>query len=120
MISLSSSPDAKLNAKAGFPVFSTQIIANNIERQRELQLTEITDQDLEIIHRLSKNKYIREKIIDSIAPSIWGHRHIKTGLAYAMLGGVPRHSNDGHSIRGDINFLILGRIINCEFSFFLR
>lgn len=74
-------------------------------------MTELTDTDVEIIHKLSKNKYIRDKIIDSIAPSIWGHRHIKTSLAYVMMGAFPKRSEGGHTIRGDLNFLILGKAV---------
>lgn len=101
-------PDARLNATSGFPTFATQVLVNNLERRRDIQMNELTEEDLQIIHRLSKNKHIREKIIDSIAPSLWGHRLIKTGLAYAMFGGVQRFTSGNHLIRGDINFLILG------------
>lgn len=101
-------PDVRLNASSGFPVFSTHILANNIEKRQDVQQASLTETDLEIFEKLSRNPLIREKIIDSIAPSIWGHRHIKTGLAYAMLGGVNRTTQGGHSIRGDINVLLLG------------
>lgn len=108
-------PDARLNATSGFPTFATQLLVNHLERRRDIQMNEMTEEDLQIIHRLSKNKHIREKIIDSIAPSLYGHRLIKTGLAYSMFGGVQRFTSGNHLIRGDINFLILG-----SFSCFTR
>ena len=53
---------------------------------------------------------IAERIIRSIAPSIYGHRHVKTGVALSLFGGV--HKDGGttgmHRVRGDINILLLG------------
>ncbi|KSA03441.1 uncharacterized protein AC631_00757 [Debaryomyces fabryi] len=43
-----------------------------------------------------------------MAPSIYGHKDIKTALACSLFGGVPKDVNGKHSIRGDINVLLLG------------
>ena len=32
-----------------------------------------------------------ERIIDSIAPSIYGHRNIKAAIAMALFGGQEKH-----------------------------
>ena len=44
----------------------------------------------------------------SIAPSIYGHLNIKTGIALALLGGQEKHPSGSHRLRGDINMLLLG------------
>ncbi len=55
-----------------------------------------------------------ERIIRSIAPSIYGHRHVKTGIALSLFGGVHKDGGAGmHRVRGDINILLLGK--NCGF-----
>lgn len=100
--------DATVNAKFGFPVFSTWIVANYVQKRREKQIKELTDTDIQIIKKLSRNPMVREKIITSIAPSIWGHKHIKTAIAMVMFGGVRHEDSDKHVVRGDINLLILG------------
>ena len=41
------------------------------------------------------------------APSIYGHRDVKTAIALALFGGEPKELPK-HRIRGDINVLILG------------
>lgn len=52
---------------------------------------------------------IGERIIRSIAPSIYGHRHVKTGIALALFGGCHKDGGSGmHRVRGDINVLLLG------------
>ncbi|GMF47069.1 unnamed protein product [[Candida] boidinii] len=43
-----------------------------------------------------------------MAPSIYGHKDIKTAVACSLFGGVPKDVNGKHSIRGDINVLLLG------------
>lgn len=43
-----------------------------------------------------------------MAPSIYGHRDIKTAIACSLFGGVSKNVSGKHSIRGDINVLLLG------------
>lgn len=68
----------------------------------------MTDEDKNEIRRLSKDPNIHEKIFASIAPSIYGHKFIKRGLALAMFGGEGKDFGGKHRIRGDINMLLLG------------
>lgn len=100
--------DTATNAKMGFPVFSTWIVANNLQKRRERQIAELSERDIDVIKKVSRNPAIREKVISSIAPSIWGHRHIKTALAMSMFGGVRHEVAGKHVVRGDINILIIG------------
>ncbi|KAL1506921.1 hypothetical protein AB1Y20_007785 [Prymnesium parvum] len=101
--------DASLNRRSGFPVFSTMIEANHVLRKEELLSSRmLTDEDKKEIIKLSKDPALSQKIISSIAPSIWGHEDIKTCLALSMFGGVGKDVNGKHRIRGDINVLLLG------------
>lgn len=43
-----------------------------------------------------------------MAPSIHGHRHVKTGLALSMFGGESKDIGGKHKTRGDINVLLMG------------
>lgn len=49
-----------------------------------------------------------ERIVKSIAPSIYGHDGIKQGIALALFGGQEKHPSATHRLRGDINMLLLG------------
>ena len=49
-----------------------------------------------------------DKIVKSIAPSIYGHPLIKKGMAAALFGGEPKKVEGKHSIRGDIHMLLMG------------
>jgi len=76
--------------------------------QKVLDEVEITDEDKKKIEDLAKDPWIKQKIISSIAPSIFDHWEIKEAIALALFGGVPRVMPDGTRIRGDIHVLIIG------------
>ncbi|KAG0680006.1 MCM DNA helicase complex subunit [Pichia californica] len=108
--------DGILNAKNGFPVFATVIEANCIKRREGGSgdsssgddSYQITSEEEKKFRSMSHQPDIIDKIISSMAPSIYGHKYIKTAIACALFGGVPKDVNGKHSIRGDINVLLLG------------
>jgi DNA replication licensing factor MCM2 len=101
--------DVSLNTKNGFPVFSTIIEANHISKRGDLFASyRLTEDDLREIRQLSRDDRIVERIVKSIAPSIYGHEDIKTAIALAMFGGVSKNPQGKHRIRGDINVLMMG------------
>merc|ERR1719273_722633 len=105
----SNSYDSSLNTKNGFPIFATVIIANHIVRNDEKGETDaMTEDDIKAINALSKDERIGERIIASIAPSIYGHDDIKRALALALFGGVTKNPGDKHKVRGDLNVLMCG------------
>jgi DNA replication licensing factor MCM2 len=100
--------DMSTNIKHSFPVFSTYLEANYIKRLNELDIGELTDEDKVAIKKLSKDPNIANKLINSLAPSIYGNFNIKRALAMAMFSGVPKDIQNKHKVRGDINVLLLG------------
>jgi DNA replication licensing factor MCM2 len=101
--------DAQLNNKNGFPVFATILEANHVVKSHDqLSGFRLTEEDEREIRALSKDAQIVNKIIGSIAPSIYGHTDIKTAVALSLFGGVSKEAQGKHSIRGDINVLLLG------------
>ncbi|KAF9012404.1 MCM2/3/5 family-domain-containing protein [Cyathus striatus] len=101
--------DASLNSKNGFPVFSTIIEANHINKKEDVFAAfRLTEEDEKEMRNLAKDERIRKRIIKSIAPSIYGHEDIKTAIALSLFGGVTKDINHKHRIRGDINVLLLG------------
>ncbi|ORZ25194.1 MCM2/3/5 family-domain-containing protein, partial [Absidia repens] len=101
--------DASLSTKNGFPVFATIIEANYINKKEDMfSAYRLTDDDKKIITDLAKDKRIGKRIIKSIAPSIYGHDDIKRAIALSLFGGVSKNVQGKHSIRGDINILMLG------------
>ncbi|KAK4836622.1 hypothetical protein QYF36_025501 [Acer negundo] len=101
--------DLSLNTKNGFPVFSTVVEANHVTKKHDLfSAYKLTQEDKEEIEKLAKDPRIGERIVKSIAPSIYGHEDIKTAIALAMFGGQEKNVEGKHRLRGDINVLLLG------------
>ena len=101
--------DASLNSKNGFPVFATILEANYVVKSHDqLAGFRLTEEDERQIRSLAKDPKIVEKIVNSIAPSIYGHTDIKTAVALSLFGGVGKEAPGRHAIRGDINLLLLG------------
>lgn len=101
--------DGSLNTEHGFPVFATVILANHLIVKDSKHIVEsLTDEDISAIMKLSKDHRIGERIVASIAPSIFGHDYIKRGIALALFGGQPKNPGGKHKVRGDINVLLCG------------
>ncbi|RMZ77593.1 hypothetical protein DV737_g4243, partial [Chaetothyriales sp. CBS 132003] len=99
----------QLNNKNGFPVFATMLEANHvIKTHDQLAGFRLTDEDEAKIRALSKDGRIIDKIVASIAPSIYGHTDVKTAIALSLFGGVSKEAQGKLKIRGDINVLLLG------------
>ncbi len=91
------------------PLFDLYVEANSIRvSEKELEEVSITREDEEKIKELARDPWIREKIIASIAPSIYGHWDLKEAIALLLFGGIPKVKPDGTRIRGDIHVLFIG------------
>ncbi|MHA1868661.1 MAG: LAGLIDADG family homing endonuclease [Candidatus Heimdallarchaeaceae archaeon] len=77
-------------------------------RQKEFEELEIDPDTEKEILELSKDINIHNKIIRSIAPSIYGHEIIKEAIATVLFGGVSRVTPDGMKQRGESNLLLVG------------
>lgn len=90
-------------------VFDLIIETNAIEAvQEDYSDLKISRDDVEEIKKLSKDPLVYKKMIDSIAPSIYGHEIIKEALILQLMGGVRKQRNDGVTTRGDIHILLVG------------
>lgn len=93
--------------------FFTTVIANSVyplhARSTGVGAREtITDSDIRNINKLSKNRNVFDIMAQSLAPSIYGHQHIKQAVLLMLLGGVEKNLENGSHLRGDINILMVG------------
>jgi replicative DNA helicase Mcm len=102
-ISLSSSTGAVLTR------FDLAIEANNIIPLEEtFEDVKISEEDELEIRELAADPNILDKLIKSIAPSIWGHEEVKKALTLQLFGGVIKERSDLTKTRGDIHVLLVG------------
>ncbi|NYT01509.1 MAG: AAA domain-containing protein, partial [Methanosarcinales archaeon] len=76
--------------------------------EQEFEEIEILPEDEQIILELSRSPDIYEKVIHSIAPSIYGYEDVKEALSLQLVSGFPKKLPDGARIRGDIHILLVG------------
>lgn len=91
-------------------VYQKFLEANFLEStEKEFSELEVTEEEAEEIKKLSKDPKIYEKIINSIAPSIYGYKEIKEAVAFQLFGGrYGKKLPDGTSVRPDIHILLIG------------
>jgi replicative DNA helicase Mcm len=88
--------------------FILQLDANSIEvLGKEPETTPPSLEEEEKILALAKDPLVHRKIMNSIAPSIYGYEHIKESIMYLLFGGVSKSLPD-ISIRGEMNALLIG------------
>ncbi len=89
--------------------FDLMVEANHVEPVREdFSSIEITKVEVEEIEELSRDPKIYQKLIKSVAPSIFGYEKIKEALILQLVGGVKKERADGMITRGDMHVLLIG------------
>ncbi|MBL7054278.1 minichromosome maintenance protein MCM [Candidatus Woesearchaeota archaeon] len=89
--------------------FDLMIEANYVEGAEEsFQEVNINEEEEKQIKELSEDPKIKQKLIDSLAPSIWGHERVKEALILQLMSGVHKERTDGAQSRGDMHILLVG------------
>ena len=88
--------------------FILHIDANSIGiLGKEPETSHPSPEEEEKIRALAKDPWVHKKIMNSIAPSIYGYEHIKESIMYLLFGGVSKSLPD-ITIRGEMNALLIG------------
>src|SRR3989338_252037 len=89
--------------------FDLIIEANYIEAMEETFLeVEINEEEERKIKELSQDQNVVGKMVDSIAPSIFGYEKIKEALLLHLISTSKKVRNDKVVSRGDIHILLIG------------
>ncbi|MBW2984923.1 minichromosome maintenance protein MCM [Candidatus Woesearchaeota archaeon] len=68
----------------------------------------ISEEEEKQIIELSRDPKVYDKLINSIAPSIYGYNRIKEALVMQLMGGAHKERSDGTRARGDMHILLVG------------
>lgn len=107
----------KTNAKstfAGVRVPYVRVLGIDKERSSTMRAVSggdgrrFTDVEIEQFRSFAAAPNVYERLVQSIAPSIWGAQDIKAAVACLLFGGARKRLPDGLTRRGDINVLLLG------------
>jgi len=88
--------------------FILHLDANSLEvLGKEPESSPPSPEEEEQILQIGKDPLVHKKIMNSIAPSIYGYEHIKEAIMYLLFGGVSKALPD-ITIRGEMNALLIG------------
>ncbi len=77
-------------------------------KEKSVEETELSQEDEEWIEDLKENHRVRNLIMNSIAPSIFGYEKIKEAIALQLFGSPAVELPDESRIRGDSHILLTG------------
>ncbi|MCD2198943.1 minichromosome maintenance protein MCM [Halobacterium sp. KA-4] len=91
------------------PVFDLYMEGTSVViEDEEFDEMNITEEDKQQIVEISNRENIYEQMVDSMAPSIYGHREAKLAMILQLFSGVTKHLPDESRIRGDLHMLLIG------------
>jgi DNA replication licensing factor MCM3 len=101
------------NTNHNSALFKTVILANHVvllssKSGGGVASAAITDTDIRNINKIAKKRNVFDLLSQSLAPSIYGHGHIKKAILLMLLGGMEKNLENGTHLRGDINILMVG------------
>ncbi|MCT9094664.1 minichromosome maintenance protein MCM [Haloarchaeobius sp. HME9146] len=97
------------NQQEKSPIFDHYMEGVSVKVDEEqFEDMEITEEDKKEIVSLSNEPDIYEKMVGSIAPSIFGYDQEKLAMMLQLFSGVTKHLPDGSRIRGDLHMLLIG------------
>ncbi|KAJ3050447.1 MCM DNA helicase complex subunit mcm6 [Rhizophlyctis rosea] len=76
--------------------------------QDEIVRSQFNKEEWDEIQMMLRDREVYRKLVESIAPHIFGHEDVKKGVLLQLLGGVHKKTPEGMSLRGDINVCIVG------------
>ncbi|MCL9812164.1 LAGLIDADG family homing endonuclease [Natranaeroarchaeum aerophilus] len=97
------------NQQEKSPIFDIYMDGITVEIEDEqFEDMEISEDEKAEIIELSQSPDIYEKMIGSMAPSIYGYDQEKLAIILQLFSGVTKHLPDGSRIRGDLHMLLIG------------
>ncbi|KAJ7228312.1 MCM2/3/5 family-domain-containing protein [Mycena pura] len=71
-------------------------------------LETLTQPEWDELKSMVESEDIYHRLVESIAPTVYGHEIVKKGLLLQLMGGVHKQTPEGMHLRGDINICIVG------------
>ena len=89
--------------------FRKVLFVSHIEvLQKGIEEAELSPEDEEKIKELAKDPWVKNLVVQSIAPSIYGYEPVKEAIALQLFGCNAVNLPDGTRIRGDTHVLLTG------------
>ncbi|KAG6850905.1 hypothetical protein H0H93_006731 [Arthromyces matolae] len=78
------------------------------EESGQAFIESLTEQEFDELKTMIDSDHIYSRLVESIAPTVYGHEIVKKGILLQLMGGVHKQTPEGMHLRGDINICIVG------------
>lgn len=78
------------------------------DHAQEAVLASMTPAEIDDLRRMVHSDHIYSRLVNSLAPMVYGHEIVKKGLLLQLMGGLGKTTPEGMALRGDINICIVG------------
>ncbi|XWW95719.1 hypothetical protein V2A60_003686 [Cordyceps javanica] len=80
----------------------------SVEQAQATILSSMNHSEIEDLRAMVHGDHIYSRLVQSIAPMVYGHEVVKKGLLLQLMSGVSKTTPEGMQLRGDINICIVG------------
>lgn len=80
----------------------------NAQQAQEAVLASFGPSEIEDLRKMVHSDHIYSRLVNSLAPMVYGHEVVKKGLLLQLMSGVHKSTAEGMQLRGDINICIVG------------
>ena len=78
------------------------------DHAQDAYLQSLTPSEIDDLKRMVHSDHIYSRLVNSLAPMVYGHEIVKKGLLLQLMGGVSKVTPEGMQLRGDLNICIVG------------
>ncbi|KAH0536032.1 MCM DNA helicase complex subunit mcm6 [Glutinoglossum americanum] len=78
------------------------------DHAQEAFLQSLTVSEIQELKDMVHSDHIYSRLVNSLAPMVYGHEIVKKGLLLQLMGGVHKATPEGMQLRGDLNICIVG------------
>eukprot|EP00026_Physarum_polycephalum_P000394 Phypoly_transcript_00395.p1 GENE.Phypoly_transcript_00395~~Phypoly_transcript_00395.p1 ORF type:complete len:799 (-),score=101.45 Phypoly_transcript_00395:2164-4560(-) len=83
-------------------------INNAREEDADDGADQLTDEEMKEVRAMMKQSSLYSKMVNSMAPAVYGHEEVKRGMLLMLFGGIHKSTEEGIRLRGDINVCVIG------------
>ncbi|KAF4125376.1 DNA replication licensing factor MCM6 [Geosmithia morbida] len=80
----------------------------SVEEAQAAVLASMNPSEIEELRDMVHAEGIYSRLVNSMAPMVYGHEYVKKGLLLQLVSGVHKSTAEGMQLRGDINICIVG------------
>ena len=81
---------------------------SNADQAQQDYLDTLNSAEIDDLRKMVSMPNIFMRLVDSLAPMVYGHTVVKKGLLLQLMSGVSKVTPEGMALRGDINICIVG------------